>query len=79
MRGLFSFIGLLVVVAILAVIARSQLHTLQTPPDAAAGLPAASSASASFAQRASAVPQQIANDVNQLMQQRPQQLDDTNK
>lgn len=75
MRGLFSFIGLLIVVAILALVARSQLHSAATvPPADGAGLPA-SAASGSFAQRASAIPQQLNTGLNQLMQQRPSQVD----
>jgi hypothetical protein len=68
------------VVAILALVARKQIQGVQGATTVAVpGMPPASAASGSFAQRASAVPQQVGAEVNQLMQQRPSQLDDGGK
>ncbi|TAK74692.1 MAG: hypothetical protein EPO12_20065 [Aquabacterium sp.] len=74
MRGVFSFIGLLIVIAVLAVVARNQMPGMQAVSVQAS--PAASSASATFEQRAGgAQAQQMVDEVNRAAQQRQAQIE----
>lgn len=73
MRGVFSFLGLLVVIAVLAVVARHQMPGMQ--PSATPVSAPSSSASATFEQRAGSPQQQIVDDANRLMQQRQGQIE----
>lgn len=74
MRGVFSFIGLLIVIAVLAMVARDQMPGMRSVQVQAT--PAASSASATFEQRSGAAQaRQVADEVNKTMQQRQGQIE----
>jgi hypothetical protein len=79
-RIVFSVLGLLVVVAIVGFIARTQLHALNAPSSSAAAAASAAGVSASEMPTAAVplrdLPQQIGQDVSRAMQPAPGRGDD---
>jgi hypothetical protein len=81
-RIVFSVLGLLVVVAIVGYIARTQLGALNSPPSSSAAEAAASAAGVSVTEVPSVaapmrdLPQQMGQDVSRAMQPAPARGDD---
>lgn len=69
MRGLFSLLGLLVVLAIVGLVAKHQVTATagRTPPDAASQV--------NTPQQGQQLQKQVQDDVNKLMQSRPADVD----
>jgi hypothetical protein len=80
-RIVFNVLGLLVVVAIVGSIARTQLHALNAPSSSSAAAAASAAAVSASEMPAAAVPmrdlpQQIGQDVSRAMQPAPGRGDD---
>lgn len=72
MRMAFGVLALLVALLVMVMLARHQLAA--SPPGV---LPGATPASGSVAERAQQTEQRVASQVDQLMQQRTKQIDDS--
>ena len=76
MRALFSLAGLLVVLAIVALIASKQLQTA-VPSGAPSAVPAPSAAAATVQEQARGVQQKVLQDVNRALEQGAARSEDT--
>ncbi|MBI5334280.1 MAG: hypothetical protein HZB72_06775 [Burkholderiales bacterium] len=73
MRGIFGLIALVLALAVVGVLAVKQLRSNPAVPEA---LPRAGEASAPAAMPAASLPAQVGRELDQLMQNRPRQLDE---
>lgn len=73
MRGVFGLIALVLALAIVGVLATKQLRGTQA---VSAAEPQAGEASAPAAVPAASLPAQVGRELDQLMQNRPRQLDE---
>lgn len=73
MRGVLGLIALVLALAIVGVLAMKQLRGTHAVP---AAMPQAQGASAPAAVPAASLPAQVGRELDQLMQNRPRQLDE---